>query len=225
MALIKYGPLIAGASGALDSIIFRQGRGGAVATIRPQLCRHDTPRAALARAATRNTNNEWTSFTAEKRAAWTSLANRLGRTNRLGLSSPPTGKSEFFRWAYLQFYFANLLYNTVPRDLNPGIPAATSLSFSAGGPYTVNFDPTIPFKIAFFYGARAFNTSAFRYTRWHLLTPDFIGGGSPTSSDLYPYWAAILGDLQPGEIFAVKIIWADLQYEILSPPIILKDTF
>lgn len=208
MAIIKYGGVVAQATGRMGGMTLVQGKGAKVVRMRP----HSTP--AKRRGGTgyahliSQVNTAWKSITASQRRDWEALALDAPRRNRLGEERNITGRQLFLSENLVRARAGVTLFTGVPRYRDTGIGALTALVFYEGGPYTIGYTPPIGgggYLAGYLVvrGDRACSKSGFR-----AKAIKYVGAYRFTAADTIdcePEWTAAMGAMVSDEIYAIEL--------------------
>lgn len=203
--LVKYGAIITQASGALGAVTFANRAGTPIARVRGRRCQQSTPDQLSQHSVYMRAIQAWRSLSALVQLAWSIYAAKNQRRNRLGTWRRLTPFQCYMAQAMLRLKAGLSAPTNPPTYGQQGIGTPWEISFYDGGPYTFAFAcPTIdPNGYYLLDGHRPLSKSAYKKPYFHALPAQrFVGSNTV---DLYTPWVALMGDMEVGELFVIKI--------------------
>jgi len=215
--IIRYGAMIAQASGTLAGVTFSNRRGNAIAAAKSHPCDRKSEAQIAHQAAMAAAAQGWAALSGFQRFNWKLYAAQHVRQNRLGVSR---------RLSAFQFYLKENILRAqcgIPLRTNPppsgqsGIGSLDGLIFYAGGPYEIALtapanDPTGYYAFSCARSTRTLNMGK--------IFPRFIASYYAAPSidvDVYTPFVEALGEPPSGEIYWLQIRYLG-SFSLASPP-------
>ena len=219
MALITPGPLVGAISGRVGGLVFRAHGAQSSVRIAPRQRVHSGEYAGYVEGNLSYLLHQWNELTESQRRGWRRAALSIPRVNRLGVSSPISGRSLFIKF-HLEGKLAIYGVTTYPPPLGETPPPLSLTAIFNSGTYTYNVTATFVSSpsgqnIAL-YAARTFRTyQTSRVPQWKLI--------GLVSTALLPYniysgFAARWGQITSGEYYHLKATCQNPS-SMFSPPI------
>jgi hypothetical protein len=203
--IVRYGTLIAQASGALGGIVLSNRRGQPTASLRPHRVARNTAPQVTQQAAAATAAHGYQNLSTASKIAWALYAAKTPRQSRLGVARKLSPFQCYVAQNTLRANIGAALRTTPPTKgmSGPGYP--TSVAFSAGGPYTLELlspstDPTGYYVV---YGHRPCSTLRIGRQFRRLVYSEHVNAAM--SVDLEPYWTAIFGTMASGELYWLAV--------------------
>ena len=221
MAIIRTSPILSAVSGAIGGVVFAKGKRGTVARLRP---RH-TPRRSAAllhqQALYANIVRAWPALTPQQRDAWRALALDFPATNRLGITSAPSGFQTFLSTNLHSLRQSGVLRRTPPLNDPITLNIPFTISFTLFGPYDILFEQldTFPSLRLQVWGSRHLSKTDPR------SPPDFriIHEATFPAPVFFPIevfdaWVATFGEMQFEERFSIRVRYYAPAFQIAPQP-------
>lgn len=208
MAIIRTSPILSAVSGALAGIVFAQGKRGTVARIRP----YKKPQRSVAlleqQSLYANVARAWQTLTSEQRDAWRALAVDLPTTNRLGVTSAPSGFQTFVSVNLFSRGMSSFVPSDPPRRGSLLILEDLSVLFREAGSYRVtvtvaNSSEPTAIQIS---GSRSFSTALPKFPkRFRVVHQEVLLMNVVETYEIFAEWSATFGPMAANEAFAVRV--------------------
>lgn len=207
MAIARLGSIVGAISGNLNSVTFTNRKHGLTICHRPLKRNPRTTDQLEERNQMQRMVSVWKTLTAAEYLEWKSLAEKVPRTNRLGVTSRTTPFQVFVRMNKITAYLG-ITIQTTPYLLGHARACKVkSILFTEGGPYTIRLEELTPYTSGetWVYGHRPMRTSPTRGIRtWKFLGRVPFDGDDP--QNLWSWWTPRLGELVTGEFVHLKLI-------------------
>lgn len=208
MAVIRYGPVVGAASGAVGGVVLVATRGGAVMRKRPAVRTRDSAAALAARGMPGKVGAAWNALDETTRAQWVTAAAGKLFPNRLGVLRSISGfqlYSKFVMDIYLGQAPAALAPPTVSNIYSP---VRVTAYFLEDGPYVVTtsglpIPGTLPVEFGFLQSLRR-SSQTTGFNRYRRLGSWTRGRGS---EDVFPLAEDAGIELWSGVPFAFSVAW------------------
>lgn len=221
--LIRFGSIVAQATGALGSLQFCAGRSAPCLKLRARRSAQQTPDQLAHQAAHGAAAKNWSTLTPAQKFAWALYTTKQVRLNRLGVPRRLTPFQMYVGQNTLRAQIGAPFRTSPPIYGMSGIGIPAYIGFAAGGPYTLTLyapttDTTGYYAI---YGHRPTSTKhigrIFRHLVYSAECDTWI------SVDLEPNWTDKMGAMEAGELF-----WVSIRYlgdkSLASSPLSLTGT-
>ncbi len=208
MAIIRTSSIVAAISGSVGGVTFANAKRGLVARHRPNHTRSQSESTLNARAKFARITQTWTTLTTEQRTAWNAIASSLPTTNRLGVSSTPTGFAYFTRFNLPLLQFQDDLRLDPPEAIAGYQDVDFELLFFDSPFYIVNWflSGTTAGQFYIMYGTRHFSPTIPAFPKnWRIISTGVTGNGPTEGANVTTSWQAALGTLALGEAFSVRM--------------------
>lgn len=221
MAIVKYGPIVANASGTVGGTTFTSGtKNGPTARNRLRRSQNTNQQADQARALWASARRLWRSLTPEQRKAWSFAALTYPHTNRLGVATRLSGHMLFMKLntdggPIFFSQFQTRPFTDPPILTKPEPLPIFDVSFSLADGYFFSFVDrlTTGLDIAVISGFRTFSTTPTakpKYMRAFFTVTTFTVPPIPFKS----FWDGRIGEPQVGEH-----VWLGARWSILRSPL------
>jgi len=203
--IVRYGALVAQASGTLSGVTFSNRRGNAIAAAKSMPCNRKTSAQIQHQAAMSAAAAGWQALSGTERFNWKLYAAQHPRQNRLGVSRRLSAFQFYLMENVLRAQIGIALRTSPPPLGQHGIGSLDGLLFSTGGPYEIAMTApaTDPTGYYVFSCARSSRTLSMG-----KVFPRFIAAyyADPSiDEDLYTPFLAALGEPSSGEIYWIQI--------------------
>ena len=218
MAIIRTSSIVAGISGSVGGQTFVNSRNGVVARIRPH--RRPSPSGVLLtqQALFANLTRAWRTTTAEDRDAWRALALDNPKTNRVGQTSQPSGFQFFLEVNLNRVRSGSSITLSPPELILQNVDIPIEVTFQAPATYDILFtlaNKGIGTKVQIS-GSRSGSTIVPKFSRgWRIVHEQTLPFTSFFTADVFNAWVAAFGAMEPGEAFALRIIFYSPFFDIL----------
>jgi len=219
MAIARTGSIVGALSGGLGSVVFANTKQGLLIKHRPVKIKHDSEKLLKSQALVQYLQGYWASLTKEQHLSWSVLAESVRTTNRLGLTSSPSGHRLFLTVNLRLLRSWHIPLGVAPPKFTPTPMGNVSLTFTTTPDYTITTDlpdQILP-SIMMIYGSRPFKSHRISsYNRWTFL---FWQDGGLNDFRIDSYFNTKLGVCAEGEWVGVKLINSYLGYWWSAPRI------
>lgn len=218
MALIRFGPAVAGASGSIGGTVFSHNRGGAYMRSRVVPVKVENTFTQEARDAMTNCSRLWAGLDYPQREAWREYAAANPVINRLGESKTLSGHVIFNRINTRLLQQGVVTIDLPPAAAPPDPLLTLSATVAAGaGTASVVFTATpAGAHKAVWVWACVLPSPGVNYVanRWRLVTKSAVNAASPL--DIADDWTERFGSFIAGQVFQIRAQVLDTQTGLVS---------
>jgi len=203
--LIRFGAIIAQASGSTGAVTFANTKGAPVMRVRPQRCNRCTPDQMNQQLAYNSAIAHWKALPIGTQYAWNLYAIKNQRQNRLGQWRRLTGMQFYLKEGIIRIAHGIPAPGSPPTYGQQGIGQPTAISFTNGGPYEIDFNSPVgdPHGWYIFSGHRPMSTTSYKKPYRRVLPAFYVEHAG--SFDLYSAWCAALGDMAADELYLITV--------------------
>ena len=225
MAIIRTSPILSAVSGAIGGVVFAKGKRGTVARQRP---RHTPRRSAVLleqQALYANIVRAWQSLSPEQREAWRALALDFPTTNRLGVTSAPSGFQTFVSVNLFSRGMSSFVPSNPPRRGSLLTLVDVSVLFREAGSYRVTVtvtgsDEPTAVQIS---GSRAFSKAVPKFPkRFRIVHQQALLLDPVETFEIFAGWVDVFGAMEADEAFAVTVQLLDPADMIFPLPLLTR---
>lgn len=224
MALIRTSAIVGSISGSIGGVTFVNARRGVVARHRPNKTKPSSASLLEQQAYFANVTRAWSTLTVEQRSAWNALAVDQPQTNRLGITSAPTGFQIFTRFNLYRLRLNSTLLLDPPENIVGYRPVILDLIFLDNPFYQVRttIDGAIALEFFLIYGARHFSTVIPAHiANWRLLATGGAAPGPVIGANITSAWLETFGEMELGEAYSVRWQYQNIGFSLApSAPVI-----
>ena len=208
MALIRTSPILSAISGAIGGTTFAKGKRGTVARLRPYHSAKKTAKLLAQQALYANVVRAWQALTPEQRDAWRSLARNFPATNRIGLTSPPSGFQAFTSANLHSLRQTGILRQDPPRNDAVSLDIPFTITFELFGPYAILFEQidTFPSLRLQIWGSRHLSKTDPRSPPdFRIILETTFAAPVFFPVEVFDAWVATFGEMQFQERFSIRV--------------------